>query len=169
MIGDDRQAMSEGGKTGGAALTRISHQTWALSGVGGGAGLNRRRKNPSKCHPEEAKPTKDRCICLKVQMQGSFAALRMTAFKRLSAACEAPPFQTRGEKSGLRICGEGLSLRQVWRIVNLSIKTTPEARTQKISKMKVDSDKLLKVKRRIGDIMSEADDLMKIKDLQKSR
>jgi len=36
------------------------------------------KKSP-RCHPEEAKPTKDLCICSKVQMQGSFAALRMTA------------------------------------------------------------------------------------------
>ena len=30
--------------------------------------------------------------------------LRMTAGKRFSAACKAPPFQFRGEKSGLTVC-----------------------------------------------------------------
>jgi len=71
--------------------------------------------------------------------------------------------------AGLMTQGEDSSLREGCRIANLSMKIELAARTQKISKMKVDSDKLLKVKRRIGDIMSEADDLMKIKDLQKSR
>jgi len=44
------------------------------------------RKNRQSCHPEEAKPTKDLCICLKIQIQGSFASLRMTASERFSAA-----------------------------------------------------------------------------------
>ena len=30
-------------------------------------------KNRQACHPEEAKPTKGLHICLKIQMQGSFA------------------------------------------------------------------------------------------------
>ena len=58
-------------------------------------GLYRLRKNPSHCHPEEAKPTKDLCICLKIQIQGSFATLRMTAGKRFSAACKARRYELR--------------------------------------------------------------------------
>ncbi len=49
---------------------------------------------------------KNLCICLKIQMQGSFASLRMTASGSFSAACKAPPFQFRGEKSGLRGIGK---------------------------------------------------------------
>src|SRR5208337_1042950 len=37
----------------------------------------------------------------KIRRARSFAALRMTPVERFSAACEAPPFQTRGEKCGL--------------------------------------------------------------------
>jgi len=63
------------------------------------AGLNRLRKNRQDCHPEEPQATKDLCICLILQMQRFFASLRMTAPTSSSAACKAPPFQFRGEKS----------------------------------------------------------------------
>jgi hypothetical protein len=52
------------------------------------ARLNRLRKNPSSCHPEEVKPTKDLRICLIRQMPRFFASLRMTPQQRFSAACE---------------------------------------------------------------------------------
>ncbi len=57
-------------------------------------------KYPSHCHPEEVKLTKDLCICSKAQIRGSFAALRMTGFKRFSTACPrlrsaAQPMSTR--------------------------------------------------------------------------
>jgi hypothetical protein len=67
------------------------------------AGLNRLLENPSHCHPEEAKPAKDLCLCLKIQIPGFFAALKMTALKRFSATCLAPPFQICDEKSGSKI------------------------------------------------------------------
>jgi hypothetical protein len=52
------------------------------------ARLNRLRKNPSSCHLEEVKPTKDLRICLIRQMPRFFASLRMTPQQRFSAACE---------------------------------------------------------------------------------
>jgi len=54
-------------------------------------GLNRLRKNRQDCHPEKPQATKDLCICLKIQMQGSFASLRMTASERFSAASQVEP------------------------------------------------------------------------------
>jgi hypothetical protein len=76
-------------------LIRISHYGIER------AGLKRLRENRQSCHPEEAKPTKDLCICLKIQIQGSCASLRMTASEPFPAACEALPLQFRGEESGL--------------------------------------------------------------------
>ena len=51
---------------------------------------SRLRKKTPNCHREEAKPSKDVGICLKIQIPGSFAALRMTTLERFSAACQHP-------------------------------------------------------------------------------
>ena len=55
----------------------------------GRAGLYGLRKNPWECHPEEPQATKDLRSSLKPQLRGFFASLRMTDWKRFSAACEA--------------------------------------------------------------------------------
>jgi hypothetical protein len=56
-------------------------------------GLQALRKNLSNCHPEGAKPTKDLGICHGNQLQRSFAALRMTAFRSFSATSKVPLFR----------------------------------------------------------------------------
>jgi hypothetical protein len=43
-------------------------------------------------------------IAMKMLRARSFAALRMTALERFSAASKSPPFQIRGEKSRLNAC-----------------------------------------------------------------
>jgi hypothetical protein len=48
------------------------------------------------------KRRKDLCICLKIQIQGSFATLRMTARKGFSAACEAGLYVARAPKTTAR-------------------------------------------------------------------
>ncbi|MGA2986344.1 MAG: hypothetical protein ABSG32_21290 [Terriglobia bacterium] len=65
-----------------------------------------------------------------------------------------------------RTCREELSLRQVWQVAKLSMKIDPKRAPAKISKMKVDSDKLLKINREISDKKYEADELLKIQDLK---
>jgi hypothetical protein len=67
--------------------------------------------------------------------------------------------------AGLMTQGEDSSLREGCRIANLSMKIELAARTQKIFKMKIDSDKLLKTNGKLTDKMSQADELLKISDL----
>jgi hypothetical protein len=68
-------------------------------------------------------------------------------------------------QAGLVTLEEESSLRQVWWTADMSMKTDQGERTLKTSKMKVDSDKLLKTNREICDIMSRADELLKMNDL----
>jgi len=106
--------------------------------------------------------------------------LIMTALSSSSAACKAPPFRQpakgfeAGENSGLNRRRKLGALINLWKesslqlvcgTANMSTKMRQGARTPKSIKMKVDPEELLKTKRGISDIMSHADELLKINKL----
>jgi len=72
-----------------------------------------------------------------------------------------------GRESGDGEWPFGASLQE-WQTANLSMKTAPEAHILKTSKMKVDSDELLKTKGKFIDKKSDADELLKTNGLVKT-
>jgi hypothetical protein len=96
-------------------LTRISHYAWTLLGVGGRAALHRLRKTLWRLALVLSAPPRRSARHPSSSEEGSvfnnsppdsggvapWAPGWLYTGDSLSAACKAPPFQSRGEKSGL--------------------------------------------------------------------